>query len=188
MALHSRRYMGKDDSVAYCPQCTKAVPKWAETCQFCGSPVHVRKAHSGDVKTRRGGLKIRVSTRTWVAYYLSAALFVLGGVYEAAAVTYGMGRVDPAAQSIPFAMILGAITSMFGIAVFFDSPAIRRSASAAAAIRMLLSLFLVGAFLFGMMTLGTSLVYFFILQSGFFVASLMMAWAGTYIGGQDNKT
>jgi hypothetical protein len=186
MALHSRQLVEPDEiQISQCPRCSKTVPEWAEVCQFCGYAIPRKSELSPVDFTRRGGARTRrISTKTWTAYYTSAALFILGGVYEAAGLAYVFKGVAGRPPILPnpapisgmnlYGLALGILTALFGIAVFIDSPVVRRLSATVGGVRLLVSILLMGLFMFGTLNPGAKALNFFLLSGGYAVASLLM--------------
>ena len=189
MALHSPHLSASEEiSLRRCPRCTQQVPDWASSCQFCGAPVAGGPTRDLAITTRRGGLtRTSFPAKILFAYYLSAAWWVLAGVYEAASVSYAFGPQGkgfasiPAAGSIfglnPYALALGSLTALFGLAILVDSSAIRKAASLVAGTRLLIQLAFVGLFLFGALKPGLGAAMFLGLSVGNIVSSLVLVAA-----------
>lgn len=142
-----------------CPRCQQSLPDWAQSCQFCGSDTKAVARPAPAEKKRYKNFE--TPQWVWVCYYLIAAWWVLGGIFDVMNAFYLFGKPpkellgsDGEMGPNIVGIIAGSITALFGIGLAFRIEVIRGIVNFAAGAKLLLGLLGIAGTIMGMTVSG----------------------------------
>lgn len=137
-----------------CPSCQSTLPDWAQKCQFCGADV-ARVARPVQAPKQKQAYGYAAPRWVWAVYYLIAAYWALGGLYDVFKGAAGLAHppksdhlfgMDPSLD-FTIMVIAGIVYLVIGLGLVFRVEFIRGIVSFFSWLKIIFGAFsLLGAF------------------------------------------
>lgn len=184
---------GPQTSYLKCPQCQASLPDWSKSCQFCGADTS-RLARPVREETKKHYATFDTPKWIWACYYLIAAWWILGGVFDVLNGFYVFGKplellklekeFNITASPMVIDIITGTVTACFGIGLAVKLEMIRGIVNVIAGLKLARSLLGLAGTLLGMTFSGVLGIPFMLMHLFNIITSGMLIWL---IGETDMK-